>query len=439
MSLAHSNAKWVLQHCIHNSIKSASLKRQKHPLINSPIDWEGKVNKISNGASAAHTTSDLLDLVGNIYQAGLEPERWTAVLRRMSQFFQADMACIYTPAPALPEHAIYLTHNFSDSSQAEYAAYYHQQDAWTLAAQKKKIYIQGTLTLGEQLISFADLHHTEFYNDFLKPNGMEWIVTTALFDGLADPRAPATHMTFTRHPDHATFGSEQTRLLEQLAPHVRRALLTYWHLTEAKQLSYTHQDALECLGYGLILLDDSGKVMHQTPLAERLTCQGHGLTLQNDRPRAPHPDDHDALNQLIHQALLGLGGGLQLRPTHKAVADSPPWRISVLPVREGQTLPPGMPLTPFQRPGVLLLIHAPGHPDVSPSKNTLQTFAALHRLTPAELRVLQGLLHDRAPKQIAGEQNVSIKTVRTQLSSLYTKTGTRNQRELVRAAMVSVL
>ena len=96
------------------------------------------MNKISIGNSAAHTTSDLLDLIGDIYQAGLEPERWVAALGRMSQFFQADMACIYTPAPAFPEHAIYLTHNFSDSSQAEYAAYYHQHDAWTLAAQKKK-------------------------------------------------------------------------------------------------------------------------------------------------------------------------------------------------------------------------------------------------------------------------------------------------------------
>ncbi len=396
-------------------------------------------------------TPDLLDLVGDIYQAGLEPEHWPAVLGRISQFFQADMACVYTPAPAFPEQAIYLTHNFSDSSQTHCAAYYHRLDAWTLAAQDKKIYLQGTLSLGEQLITPADLHRTEFYNDFLKPNGMEWIVTTALFDGLADPRAPATHMTFTRHPDHAAFGSEQTRLLELLAPHVRRALLTHWRITEAKQLAQTHQDALERLGYGLILLNDSGKVLHQNPVAERLTRQGHGLTFQHDRLHAPHPDDHLTLDRLIRQAILGLGGGLEMRlqqcPGNTPANDAPhapPWRISALPVREGQTLPAGMPRTPFQRPGALLLIHVPGNPAAIPeaaqSDNaTLQTFATRHRLTPAELRVLQGLLHDRAPKQIAGEQSVSIKTVRTQLSRLYAKTGTRNQRELVRVAMASVI
>jgi DNA-binding CsgD family transcriptional regulator len=66
-------------------------------------------------------------------------------------------------------------------------------------------------------------------------------------------------------------------------------------------------------------------------------------------------------------------------------------------------------------------------------------FAARHRLTPAEQRVLRGLLNDQAPKQIASEQDLSIKTVRTQLSKLYAKTGTRNQRELVKAALASVI
>lgn len=408
-------------------------------------------SRAQSGTAAALQQPNLLNLVGDIYQAGLEPERWPTVLGRISQAFEADLACIYTPAPAFPEQALYLTHNFSDSTQAQYVAYYHQHDAWTGAANQRDIYIQGLVAFGEELIPQAQLRRTEFYNDFLKPNGMEWIVTTALFDGMADPRAPATHMTFTRHPDHAAFGSEQPRLLELLAPHVRRALLTHWRITEARQLAQTHQDALERLGYGLILLDDSGKVLHQNPVAERLTRQGHGLTLQLDRLHAPHPDDHTALDRLIRQAILGLGGGLEVRlqpcPGNSPTNDAPhslPWRISALPVREGQSLPAGMPRTPFQRPGALLLIHAPGNPAAKPEATqagnaTLQTFATRHRLTPAELRVLQGLLHDRAPKQIASEQSVSIKTVRTQLSRLYAKTGTRNQRELVRVAMASVI
>jgi len=61
----------------------------------------------------------LLDLVGEIYQAGLEPERWPATIARMSKAFQADLACIYTPFPARPEQALYLTHNFTGEMETE--------------------------------------------------------------------------------------------------------------------------------------------------------------------------------------------------------------------------------------------------------------------------------------------------------------------------------
>lgn len=396
------------------------------------------------GSAAALHQPDLLDLVGDIYQAGLEPERWPSVLGRISQAFEADLACIYTPAPTFPEQALYLTHNFSDSTQAQYVAYYHQHDAWTGAANQRDIYIQGLVAFGEELISQAQLHRTEFYNDFLKPNGLEWIVTTALFDGRADPHAsaihtPATHMTFTRHRDHAAFQAEQASLIHLIAPHVRRALLTHWRLTEARQRAQTHQDALERLGYGLILLDDTGKHLHHTPLAEHLLQQGHGLTLRAGCLRTPHPDEQNALENLIQQALLGLGGGLQLRGQSALdiPAGSTSLRLSALPVKPGQTLPHGLPSSPFQRPGALLLIQAPQEKH-SPAAD-LHAFAARHHLTPAELRVLQSLLNDHAPKQIASEQGVSIKTVRTQLSSLFTKTGTRNQRELVKAALASVI
>ena len=165
---------------------------------------------------------ELLDLVGSIYQAGLEPDLWPPVLKQISTIFEADLACIYTPMPVQPEQALYLTYNFTEATQAHYAAYYHQHDAWTLAALKRNLYTQGLVAFGEELIPQRALRRTEFYNDFLKPAGMEWIVTTALFDGRADPATSATHMTFTRHRDHAAFDSDHTRLIEYLAPHVRQ-------------------------------------------------------------------------------------------------------------------------------------------------------------------------------------------------------------------------
>jgi DNA-binding CsgD family transcriptional regulator/PAS domain-containing protein len=400
-------------------------------------------SRIPAGSAAALQEPDLLDLVGDIYQAGLEPALWPETLKRISQAFQADLGCIYTPMPARPEQALYLTHNFSDTTQAHYAAYYHRLDAWTLAAQKRDIYIQGLVAFGEELIPQPALHRSEFYQDFLKPHGMEWIVTTALFDGRADPATPATHMTFTRHRDHSAFDTDQARLIDRLAPHVRRALLTHWQLSEVRLLRDAHANALDRLGHGLILLDQDGKVLFMNPRAESLIQQADVLRLQSGRLHTVRPGDQPGLDKLLREATLGQGGGLSLQPTnghdkgHEGNQLPPnPLRLSALPMREGQQLDAGIPQPLFHRPGALLLIHAPEH---AQSPEPVPRFAALHHITPAEQRVLQGLLNDRAPKQIANEQGVSIKTVRTQLSRLYAKTGTRNQRELVKAVLASVI
>ena len=65
--------------------------------------------RIAPGSDASGLSLEMLDLVGDIYQAGLEPECWPAVIKRMSQAFEADLACIYTPFATRPEQALYLT------------------------------------------------------------------------------------------------------------------------------------------------------------------------------------------------------------------------------------------------------------------------------------------------------------------------------------------
>lgn len=367
----------------------------------------------------------LLNLVGDIYQAGLEPERWPATMARMSQAFQADLACIYTPFPARPEQALYLTHNFTREMEQAYGAYYHRLDEWTQNALRQQRYIQGTVALGEEIIPQAALRRTEFYNDFLKPHDMEWMVTTALLDGRAD--GPATHMSFTRHREREAYGDAGKRLIELLAPHVRRALLTHWRLTEARLGAEAQQSALAHLGYGALLLDSTGAVIWLNPVAEALLRREDGLALRDGRLRALHNDDE--LARLVRQAGLGVGGGFRARRTAAEGGQTSFYSISATPVRaESATLAPDRPASPH----VLLLLRDPDRPG---DDDALRRFAAAHRISAAEQRVLELLLQDLAPKEIAERLKLGVRTVRSQLSSLYAKTGTHNQRQLVALAL----
>ena len=374
---------------------------------------------------SASAPADVLDLLGDIYQAGLEAERWPALIARLSKAFEADLACIYTPFPARPEQALYLTHNFTSAIESAYSQYYHRIDEWTGQALRQQRYIQGHVALGEEIVPQTELRRTEFYNDFLKPHDMEWMVTTALLDGRSE--GPATHMSFTRHRSRAAYDGEGKRLIELLAPHVRRALLTHWRLTEARLGGEAREAALHHLGYGVLLLDENGRAVYLNPLAETLLRREDGIGLRDGRPHARRAEDDQALARLVHQAVLGIGGGLSVARTAGPEGHPPPpYRLSATPIRLDS--PPPLPGAPAAPARVLLMVR---DPDRSASGNDLAAFAHARHITAAELRVLELLLHDLAPKQIAAHLNLGVRTVRSQLSSLYARTGARNQRELV--------
>jgi hypothetical protein len=210
----------------------------------------------------------MLDLVGDIYQAGLEPERWPAVIANLSRVFEADMACIYTPLVSRPEQALYLTYNFSSAMESAYTAYYHGIDEWSGTALRQNRYIQGLAALGEDIIPQRELRRTEFYQDFLKHYDMEWIVSTVLFE--ASPETPATHMTFTRNLGRGGYGQDGVRLMQLIAPHVRRALLTHWQLTESRLHQRIHQVGMDSLSYGVALLRSNGAALYLNAFAERI-------------------------------------------------------------------------------------------------------------------------------------------------------------------------
>lgn len=385
--------------------------------------------------TVANNESELLDVIGDIYQAGLEPDRWPVLLKRLSFLFEADLACIYTPVVAYPEQAIYISHNFSESMRAAYQSYYNELDTWTQTSLNRGIYVQGTVAFGEQLVPPRELHRTEFYNDFLKPNGLEWMVTTAIFDGRTVPGTSATHMTFSRHPDHGAFESDKAHLIEVLAPHVRRALHTHWQLTSARLMLHNQSVAMDQTGHGVLLLDSNGKVLHMNRVAEMIIQSGEGLAIQSGTLKALSPVDQEALVNLVREASLGLGGGIcvsrgNAHSRHNAQANIQPYCLSATPLREGQNLMVHEPQGIVLRPGLMLTIHVPGK---NSKDNALDTYVAHHHITPAESRVLRLLIDDMAPKQIAAHLDVSVRTIRTQLSSLFNKTGTRNQRQLLKA------
>lgn len=171
---------------------------------------------------------------------------------------------------------------------------------------------------------------------------------------------------------------------------------------------------LDELDYGMLLLDDHGQVLHANHAARSACAGGHplqllGRTLQTRR--SEHAVQLDEALQAARRGrrkLLALGDG------------GNPVNVTVVPLETGGT-----------RATLLMMSRRQVCEALS-----LQGFARCHGLTLAETRLLEGLSAGIEPRALARRHGVSLATVRTQISSIRTKTGAASIRGLMRQLSV---
>jgi DNA-binding CsgD family transcriptional regulator len=70
--------------------------------------------------------------------------------------------------------------------------------------------------------------------------------------------------------------------------------------------------------------------------------------------------------------------------------------------------------------------------DVMQAERVDPSFARIYQLTPAEMKLCDGLLSGLSLAEIAASRAIAIDTARHQLKTIFAKTGTNRQVELVR-------
>ncbi len=169
---------------------------------------------------------------------------------------------------------------------------------------------------------------------------------------------------------------------------------------------------LDEIDYGMLLVSEGAELLHVNHAARAELDAGHPLQLLGRQLRARLPQDvarlHEALacaSQRSLRRLISLGEG-----GHRV-------NIAVIPLAGQATL-------------VVL-----GKRHLS-ERISVQCFARLHGLTPAETRVLESLCEGLTPREIAELNDVGLATVRTQIGSIRSKTGAENIRALTRQVAV---
>lgn len=177
------------------------------------------------------------------------------------------------------------------------------------------------------------------------------------------------------------------------------------------------------LQYGVVLYARDGSILSLNRHATYLLARSRALTLRGEALHCHDAVQRSRLAQLLAEARDGRGGILRIE-----AAGEPPLTLLSVPLASAGPGPEAArDASPQPMPRFAVVF---GMRDVSTSE-ALDAFAAVYRLTAAEGRVLEAFARDRSPDEIAASGGVSVRTVRTQLSSIYSKTGVAGQRELL--------
>jgi DNA-binding CsgD family transcriptional regulator len=309
-----------------------------------------------------------------------------------------------------------VAYRAAPEAMQRYVEHYHSCDIWMQRGNALNVWVPGTVVVGKDLLADREFLASAFYREFLAPQDIRDLCAGVMHDG-SEPGIPRVHIALYRPHAKPRFSASDKALLAALLPHLREATRIGFRLAEMEQGLRIARATADAILPALVLTDRAGRVVFSNRAARALCAAGDGLRLDDDRLRIAAPRLQARLDRLLVQDEAQTTGLQIPRLSGKPAY----WLIQVdLPAAEES--PPDA-----RRASKALLIHDPATEDAN-----LQDFAALHRLTLAEARLLETLLRHPTLPEAARQRGVSINTVRSQLSSILDKCGARRQVELMR-------
>lgn len=363
-------------------------------------------------------------LIGSIYEAALDGQRWTDFLRQLAERFNSSAAMIwahdFTDRSAEIDSSsgsIATFHGLDPMAMADFANYYCQHNVWT---EDPLLHQAGQIVTSSSLYPDAQLKHTEYYNDWLRHQQLFY--SSAAIVCKREDRS--MNVTLVRNENAGGYSTEEQQLLALLMPHLQAAFALHQRLHKLEVLSHASLGALESCAFGVVLIDERARVLFANSLAQRLAGRSDLLRFaREDCLQAVSATDNAVLQRSLHAAVqTGRkrgdegGGAMRLRHPNGAALD-----LVIAPL-------PGW-ASPFgQHSAAVVFI---SDPQASMGSLSLQ-LRSIYGMTPAEARLSEALVHGLTPQEYAERQQLSLHTVRAQFKAAASKAGTHRQADLVR-------
>jgi DNA-binding CsgD family transcriptional regulator/PAS domain-containing protein len=369
---------------------------------------------------------DMTATVDALYAAAVGQCDWHMALDRVVDTMGFTHASVYaidrhvraaaTDSYRLPVSGFW--HRHDPSAQQEYEAEYFKYELgrqYRLRHPDKRIYYDAMY--GKD----AELDRNPHYAWAEQAHGLRYFAYGQT--NPVDPVGAVLVLHRSRGRGHIT-PDEVTRF-GVLLQHFERAVHVEHQMGKVLASNIAAVDLLDRNPTGIVVLDGLGRVVLANRSARVMAEQNDSFALGDGRIAALRPQDDAALQRLIGAAMrtatgdgLSSGGALKL-PRRSGKRD---YAAIVAPLSRRESI-----LSDLQ-PAVSVLISDPE----AAATHSAAMLRQVYGITPAEQRLVERLMAGDTPENAARALGVAIPTVRTQLASVFRKTETRRQPELMR-------
>jgi len=362
--------------------------------------------------------------IGRIYEAATDASRWVDALDTCAVVLDARaMLLVYGDLSAGAPRILDAV-GFRQSSIEAYGSAKLMSDELIRESMNGSA---GVIVSSGRSFRGRKFWKTDTYRDLLEPSGLTHIAGAA---ALSTPEAYAS-IWMARADGSPDFSVHDLHVYMELLPHVARAMTVHHRIRHAELRAEMAVGAFDRFAVGIVLVDMRGMPVMVNREANRINNEHDGFAILDDGFAAADSNETKTLRSLI-QKVGWVGptgertGGGAVRLTRPS--GHPNYHVVVLPLPRR-----------CQPVGVEGAIEVLFITDTEKSSGPVDhLFGDLYGLTDAEIRLVSELLVGGGLTAAAEKLGLSRNTVHSQLSSVFQKTGTNRQSELLRLLLSGV-
>lgn len=360
----------------------------------------------------------LLDLIGEIYEAALNPAHWDRVLKQLCQQFDIKSAALLIHDLETDGFSIAGHHGIASIVKHTYSLGLGRLDiGWKVVTR----YAEGAAF---QFACHEETRreHPFFYNMVMRPMKAYYMGGLCIYNSSEWRVGLGLHRNLEQGP----FEAQTLADLEKLAPHFARAMRMQREFHRLRVENFRLGNVLSRVMMGVIVVNEWREVVYRNPVADQILANNPTLKLCGKSLSAYRSDETATLNRLIDELLQAPHNiSRSLGLTHPAKAS--PLTLTCTNIDPAETLEnlvlpvKGVALY-LADPNLALLIRP-------------ESLWEVYKLTPAEAKVAIMVANGMELRDIAAHNQVSVLTVRTQLRHAFDKMGVNRQQDIVKLLM----